>query len=128
MAYFLLCVSVVAAVALLLINLMATVSLYRTRQLSRGQKIAQGAFVWCLPFVGASLVMHLLADGDPDVVHQRLIPNDTVNAYVLQLLGVEARASLDATQSAIEHTIVDALSSHHGSDGGTHSAGGGDGH
>ena len=79
--------------------------------------------------MGASLVMHLLAESDPDVVHQRVIPNDTVNAYVLQVLGVQARASLDATESAFEHAIVDAFTSHHDhSGGGGESGGGGDGH
>ncbi|HJQ97667.1 MAG TPA: hypothetical protein VJ826_05085 [Candidatus Polarisedimenticolaceae bacterium] len=119
----------VVVVALLLINVVATVALYRTLQLSRRRKAAQGAFAWCIPFVGASLVLHLLADSDPDAVHERVIPNDTINAYVLQALGVQARVSLDATRSAIEHAIIDAVSSHvdHSDAPGVDSSGGGDG-
>ena len=98
---------VAAGIALLAANVLATICVGRTAALGRSQKLAQLAFIWGLPFVGAMLVMRLLSESDPDVVYRQWIPNETINAYVLQLLTVEARISLHAAQSAIEHSIVD---------------------
>jgi hypothetical protein len=126
MEYVLLGALSVAAIALLMMNTIATISVSRTRQLNLGQKLGQVAFIWCLPFVGAMFVTHLLAASDPGVVVRRWIPNDTINAYVLQVLAVQARASLQGTRAAIEGSIIDPLSApsdHSASD----ASGGGDG-
>jgi hypothetical protein len=125
MKYFILTVICAGAGVLLVMDIIATVSVLRTRQLSRLQKVGQVAFVWCVPFVGAMLVTHLLAESDPDTVIRRWIPNDTINAYVLQLLTVEARVSLDATRAAAEGAFLDAFSPHSDHSAGDHSA---DGH
>lgn len=122
-----------AIVVLLVIaglDVVATICLLRTEQLSRFQKLAQGAFVWLLPVIGALLVLRLLAESDPDLVRQRWIPNNTVNSYVLQALGVEARVVDRAVGQEIEQFATDALTGHSGysDSGGGIDAGHGPGH
>jgi len=124
--YFLIAVVFGLASATLVLNAIATLAVSRTHQLSRGQKIAQLAIVWCLPFVGSILVTRLLAESDPRVVYRRWIPSDTINTYVLQLLIAEARVSLRATQVAIEDSIGEAVSSHLKDAGGAPSTNGGE--
>ena len=127
MRYFILSVVSIAALLLLMMNIIATVSVARTRQLSLRQKISQVAFVWFVPFVGAMLVTHLLAESDPSVVYRHWIPNATINAYVLQALTFQARESLRGMRIASEDSLIDAFSSDSDHSGSDHSGGGGDG-
>jgi len=107
-------IGAIIAIALVAASLdvVATVCLVRTVQLTRFQKAAQGAIVWLVPIVAALVVLHLLVESDPDVVRQRWIPNDTINAYLLQVLGLEARAFDRAAVQEIENFAIDALSGH----------------
>jgi hypothetical protein len=70
----------------------------------------------------------LLVESDPDVVRQRWIPNDTINGYLLQALGLEARAFDRVATQEIEDFAMDTFTghpshSHHGAGGDTLDAG-----
>ena len=110
------------------LDVVATACLVRTEQLSRFQKVAQAVIVWLVPIVGALVVLHLLVESDPDLVRQRWIPNDTINTYVLQVLGLEARAFDRLVEQEIRDLAIDAFASHathsdQGAAGGTLDAG-----
>ena len=107
--YFILGIVSVAALSLLVMNTIATVCISRTRQLTLGQKIGQLVFVWCLPFVGAMLATHLLAESDPTTVYRRWFPSDTINAYVLQVLTFQARETLRAARWSAEDELIEVL-------------------
>jgi len=125
-------IGVMIAIALVAASLdvVATACLVRTAQLTRFQKVSQGVIVWLVPIIGALVVLHLLVEGDPDVVRQRWIPNDTINAYLLQVLGLEARALERVAGQEIEQFAVDAVTGHssYSDTGGTIDAGHGTGH
>ena len=105
-------------------SLVATVSLIRTEQLTRFQKIAQTVIVWVVPIVGAWLVVYLVSQSDRRVV-PRWIPNDTINDYVYQLLGFEGKIALRAAEQELEHAVLDSLSGHETHVGGHDPGGGG---
>jgi hypothetical protein len=105
-------------------DVVATISLIRTNQLTRFQKIAQTVIVWSVPFIGAWLVLHLIAQSDRIVI-PRWIPNESINEYVFQTLGIQSKMSLSAAENQIEQAFVDSISGHSShSDGGGHSGGG----
>jgi hypothetical protein len=110
------------ALVIVLPDLMATVSLIRTSQLTRFQKIAQGVIVWCVPFIGAWLVLHLIGQSDREVIPQWM-PN-TINEYVFQVLGVEGKIATRAVEHEIEQTIGDLFTGHADHSGGGDSGGG----
>jgi hypothetical protein len=110
------------ALVIVLPDLMATVSLIRTSQLTRFQKIAQGVIVWCVPFIGAWLVLHLIGQSDREVI-PRWMPN-TINEYVFQVLGIEGKIATRAVEHEIEQTIGDLFTGHADHSGGGDSGGG----
>lgn len=110
------------------LDLVATGCLVRTTQLTRFQKVAQGVIVWLAPIIGALVVLRLLVESDPDVVRQRWIPNDTINACLLEVLGLEARAFDRLAAQEIENVALDTFTAHtghsdHGAAGDTLDAG-----
>ena len=118
----------IVVLAALLLNVMATVSLYRTTQLSHRQKVAQAALVWLIPFIAAWLVLRLLAESDPDAVRRHWTPNDTINEYVYQALGIEARIVTRQAEAYIENAIAESFSSHAEHSSGGESGGADGGH
>jgi hypothetical protein len=121
--YFLFAGAGILALVIIASNLMATVSLIRTSQLTRFQKIAQGVIVWCVPFIGAWLVLHLIGQSDRDVI-PRWIPNDSINEYVFQLLGIEGKIATHAVEHELEQTVGDFFTGHSDHSGGGESGGG----
>jgi hypothetical protein len=99
------------------------VSLIRTSQLTRFQKIAQGVIVWCVPIIGAWVVLHLIGQSDRDVI-PRWIPNDSVNEYVFQLLGIEGKMVTSAVEHEVEQALGDLFAGHADHSGGGESEGG----
>jgi hypothetical protein len=90
--YFALALAGFLALVIVSFDVVATVSLVRTNQLTCFQKIAQAVIVCSVPFIGAWLVLHLIAQSDRTVI-PRLVPNDSINEYVFQLLGIESKIS-----------------------------------
>lgn len=52
----------IALVALAALNVYASLRCYRNIFSSQGQRLAQIAFIWIVPFFGATLALHLLRD------------------------------------------------------------------
>jgi len=48
--------------------MIATISLFKSNELDRFQKMAQLLIVWILPILGAKLILNLIAESDPDAV------------------------------------------------------------
>jgi uncharacterized membrane protein YgcG len=111
------------------LNVMTTVALFRTSNLSVPQKIGQLAVTWLVPIIGARLVVYLLVEHDLAAIPARWAPNDTVNYYVLSALGVPARYLTNIAETAIEQEIYESVSSHFssGESSGGSDSGGGDG-
>lgn len=87
----------------------ATIALHRTEDLDRAQKIGQGIIVWLVPIIGALFVLHLLQNHDQDAIPEKWVPNDTINHYVRDLLGFEARATNRFAKGTIEHEVVETV-------------------
>ena len=113
----------------LYLNVMTTVALFRTRNLSVPQKIAQLVVAWLVPIIGARLVVYLLVEHDLAALPARWAPNDTINHYVLTALGVPARYLTNMAETAIEQGIYESVSSHFssGESSAGSDSGGGDG-
>jgi len=94
------------------LSLMATIGLLRTKTLTVGQKLIQGAIAWFLPIIGARLVVHFLSEQDIEAIPQRWAPNDTVNFYLLTALGVPAREMTRFVSHVIQHEIYESIAEH----------------
>lgn len=105
------------------LSLMATVGLIRTRTLTVGQKIIQGAIAWLLPIIGARLVVHFLSEQDIAAIPERWAPNDTVNHFLLSALGVPAREMTRFAGRMIQHEIYESVAEHFSSSSGKTEAG-----
>ena len=103
---------IVVALVAASLDVVATVCLVRTTQLTRFQKVAQGLIVWLVPVIGALVALHLLVESDPDVVRRRWLANDKINAYLLQVLRLEARTADREAAQEVEQFAVDAFSGH----------------
>ena len=60
--------------------------------------------------IGALLVIHLLAEQDPDALRRRWTPLRQINDYVTPALGVQAQAATRAARIAIENEIIETIS------------------
>jgi hypothetical protein len=109
--YALMAVGIVAGLALITANLMATVALVRTSGLTRFQKVAQGVIVWMLPLLGAFLVLHLIGQSDCAAIPE-WIPDPAINRYVFELLGIEGKVAERAAEHVVEQAIIDSISEH----------------
>jgi hypothetical protein len=96
----------------LLLDVMATVSLVRSEDLSRLRKVAQLLVVWLVPVIGAHVVVRLLNESEPHAIPDRWVPNDAINAVLLGALGVTAREVLNLAESVVEQQAIHAVSSH----------------
>ena len=122
MSYFLFVGVGILGLIIVVSNLMATVSLIRTSQLTRFQKIAQGVIVWCVPIFGAWIVLHLIGQSDREVI-PRWMPN-AINEYVFQLLGIEGKMVTSAVEHELEQAVGDLFTGHSDHSGGGESGGG----
>ena len=127
MTYALVAIAGVVALIVVSANLMATVALIRTSGLTRFQKVAQGAIVWMLPFVGAFVVLHLIGQSDRASIPE-WIPDPAINRYVFELLGIEGKVVQRAAEQAVEQAIIHSISEHMSHSGGGESAGSDGGH
>ena len=127
MIYGLIAVGVAAIAILVLLNLMATVALIRTSELTQFQKIAQGIVVWALPFAGAFLVLHLIGQSDREAIPE-WIPDPEINRYVFELLGIEGKVAERAAEHVVEQTIINTISEHMSHSGAGDTAGSDGGH
>jgi len=59
--------------AVVYLNVAATIALWKAGTLEPFQKGAQGILVWIVPLFGALVVLHLLADTEPEAVPAKLI-------------------------------------------------------
>jgi hypothetical protein len=125
--YVLVAVGGFIALIVVVLNLMATVSLFRTSSLTRFQKIAQGLIVWMLPFLGAFLVLHLIGQSDQAAIPQ-WIPDPAINRYVFELLGIEGKVAERAAEHVVETAIINSISEHMSHSSGGESAGSDGGH
>ena len=66
--------TVVATLLLLWLNLIAYIAVKHDQTLDSFQKKAQTILVWLLPFIGASLVLHMVFDHSPEAIPKKLIP------------------------------------------------------
>ena len=126
MTYALIALGALVAFVVVAANLMATVALIRTAELTQFQKVAQGIIVWVLPFVGAFLVLHLIGQSDREAIPE-WIPDTAINRYVFEMLGIEGKVAERAAEQVVERAIFDSISEHmsHHSGGGESGADGG---
>jgi hypothetical protein len=54
------------------LNILASVSVFKSTSLSGLQKVGQLIFSWLIPILGAKFVLHILSDSEPEAV--RWIP------------------------------------------------------
>lgn len=65
---------VLAGLMLLWLNALATLAIKHDHTLAPFQKIAQLIFVWLIPFLGASVVLHIVYDHSPEAIPKAWIP------------------------------------------------------
>jgi len=51
-----------------------------------------------------AVVLHLLQDHNQDAIPEKWVPNDTINHYVREWLGFEARATNRFAKASIERS------------------------
>ena len=107
------------AYALVVLNAIATLVLWRAHGASVRQRFAQTAVIWLVPVVGALLVLHLHHTGWAPARRGSSLSPKGAHLYVAQSLEAEARLASHAARASLEHSAVEALS---------HSDGGADGH
>jgi hypothetical protein len=76
-----------------------------------------------VPIIGAWFVLHLIGESDRDVI-PRWIPNDSINEYVFQLLGIEGKMVTSAVEHELEQAVGDLFTGHADHSGGGESGGG----
>ena len=67
-------VSVVAVLLLIYMNILATLCLFLDPDLSKIQRNGQLIFAWLIPYLGASVVIHLVSQHSPEVAKRLYIP------------------------------------------------------
>ena len=70
-------------VAWLYVNVAAGWSLARATTVSRRRKVAQLLLVWLVPFLGAWLVLHFLADAEPEAIPTRILGSIGVGWFII---------------------------------------------
>ena len=90
MTYALIALGALVAFVVVAANLMATVALIRTAELTQFQKVAQGIIVWVLPFVGAFLVLHLIGQSDREAIPE-WIPDTALTGTCSRCSASKAR-------------------------------------
>lgn len=77
------------------LDIVATVSLWRTISLNRFQKIAQVVIVWVVPYLGAWLILYLMAREEPEAVPAHSLGSATLGIYLVPGIRVHF-TSVDA--------------------------------
>ena len=67
----------------LYVNVAASWALARAASVSRQRKLAQALLVWLIPFLGAWLVLHLLADAEPEAIPERILGSMGVGWFIV---------------------------------------------
>jgi len=67
-------VSIVSAIVLLWLNFIAMLSIKYDPTLSKFQKNAQLIFIWIIPLIGASFIIHLVYEHSPEAIPKSWIP------------------------------------------------------
>lgn len=65
---------IIALIIAIWLNILATVAIRYDQFLSRFQKIFQMIFVWLIPFIGASIVLHIVYEHMPNAIPRNWIP------------------------------------------------------
>ena len=100
----------------LFLNVIASIALFKTDELSKLQKLFQLLFVWLVPFAGSLLVLNLLSGYDPDSIPRRWVPNEKINSYLQDMLGLQAQAINRATRHELGPNFSENSSSGSGND------------
>lgn len=74
MEYFIITMGIVGSLFALYLNALATFAIRYDHSLEKVQKIGQMVFVWLIPFLGASFVLHLVFDHSPEAIPKSWIP------------------------------------------------------
>lgn len=77
------CASATLLFAWAYFSVAATVSLSAATSLTKRQKVLQRVVAWCLPFLGAWLVLHLLAESEPRAVSTRMVGSSGLGWYII---------------------------------------------
>lgn len=64
----------VSLIILMWLNFIATIAVKHDHTLDAFQKKAQLIFVWLIPYLGASFVLHMVFDHSPEAIPEKLIP------------------------------------------------------
>ena len=73
----------VLAAAWLYLGTAATVALTSSLSVPPARKFAQGLLTWFVPFLGAWLVLHILAESEPEALPKRLIGSRGLGWYII---------------------------------------------
>jgi hypothetical protein len=96
--------------ALVVINTIATLALWFGSGASLQQRLGQTLVIWLLPAVGGLLVIHLHWEAASLRGRKTSLSPKAPHQYVSQTLEAEARIANHATDTAIEHSVVEAFS------------------
>lgn len=67
-------IAIVFVCILLWLNFLATLAIKHDHTLEKIQRVAQFIFVWLIPFVGASIVLHFVYEHSPEAISKNWIP------------------------------------------------------
>ena len=74
MEILLVAITVLAAISLLWLNVLATLAVKYDHTLDKTQKITQSFIVWLVPFLGAGFILHLVFEHYPQAIPRSWIP------------------------------------------------------
>jgi len=94
----LLFISGVSFLILLWLNAIATIAIKYDQTLESFQKKAQTVFVWLIPFVGSSFVLHMVFQHSPEAIPKKLIPWPFKQA----IYGKRANSNLNPEENEID--------------------------
>jgi len=67
-------IAIISMCMLLWLNLLASLAIKYDQTLEKVQKVFQSVFVWIIPFVGASVVLHFVYEHSPEAIPKNWIP------------------------------------------------------
>ncbi len=85
-------------VAWLYVSVAASWALARATTVSRLRKVTQSLLVWLIPFLGAWLVLHILAEAEPEAIPSRIFGSIGVGWFIVA--GAHA-GHLSASEQAL---------------------------
>ncbi|GAA3917140.1 hypothetical protein [Litoribacillus peritrichatus] len=102
MEYYILFLVLVILGLVIYLNVMCSIALYRTDDLEKVQKLAQALIVWFVPILGPFFILRLIHSFDESSIPSRWFPNDYINSYIRQALGIQARVVNRSMKDAAE--------------------------